>query len=426
MTINRSIAPELHPISEPELTRPAQHFLDNKIPVYYLRAGKQDVCKIDFVFEAGVAQQDKPLISSITNAMLQEGTDRYTAAEIAEIFDFHGAYLQLSADYHYGTISLICLDKHLEKLLPVIEGLIKHSTLPESEFTSLIQRRKQRFLVDLEKVKILCQKKFSEVMFGPEHPYTLSLKPEDFDEVQYADFVHFYRAHYHSANCAVHVAGRFPDGLFDLLNKHFGGNDWTGTRIGKPIIPVSTSEQAFTRIEKADSIQSAIRMGKLLVNKDHPDFFGLQILTTILGGYFSSRLMQNIREEKGYTYGIGAHFVNLNLAGYLIIATEVDKTYEQATIDEIEKELSRLQNEPVGDDELARVRQYLTGEFLREFDGPFALSQAFRNIHDFGLNYDFYDRFFAAIQTITAAELQSLASRYLGHGTFLTVVAGQP
>lgn len=425
MKIDRQQAPALHPISEPEILKAQCYRLDNGIPVYYIKAGKQDVCKIDFVFNAGVVHQHKALLSSLSNAMLQEGTSSRTAAEIAEIFDFHGAYLQLAADYHNGTISIVSLDKHLKTLLPVMEDLIKNSAFPEAEFNTLIQRRKQRFILENEKAKILCQKKFSEVLFGLGHPYALSLKVDDFDQANLTDFVDFYQKHYQATNCEVFVSGQFPDEVFVQLNRHFGATDWIGNKIPATVLPAHSEEAKFSRVVKADSIQSAIRMGKLMVPKDHPDYYGLQILTTILGGYFSSRLMANIREEKGYTYGIGSSFISLNEAGYLIIATEVDKMYEEDTLREIKKELELLASEPVSDDELDRVKQYLTGEFLREFDGPFALSQAFRNIHDFGLNYSFYDQFFVAIQSINSTELLRLARVHFSPNSFFTVIAGK-
>ncbi len=425
MRINRTIAPVLHPIEKPDLIQPGKKELSNRIPVYALKAGKQEVCKIDFVFNAGIWYQQKQLLASLTNAMLQEGTAKYTAVEIAEIFDFHGAYLQCTADYHNATISVITLDKHIDKLLPVVEDMLKQPLFPEKEFANLLNRRKQRFMLEIEKVKILCQKKFSQVLFGEEHPYALGLKAEDFEKVNLQDFIDFYQMHYHAKNCEIHLVGQFSDEVIQQLDQHFGGSDWDGTPVMTPQLQPKPTPSKMEHVHKDGAIQSAIRVGKLLVDKQHPDYFGLQILTTILGGYFSSRLMLNIREEKGYTYGIGGNFINLNQAGYLLISTEVDKSYEEATLKEINYELERLQNELVPVEELERVRQYLTGEFLREFDGPFSLEQAFRNLHEFGLDYSFYDDYHQAIQNITAVELQRLAQKYLQTDSMYTVVAGQ-
>ena len=424
MIPNRQTEPALHKIEKPDLIHAKKSSLRNGIPVFALKAGQQEVCKIDFVFEAGIWQQQKPLLASLSNAMLQEGSANYSAAQIAEFFDFHGAYLQLAADYHYGTVSIISLEKHVDKLLPVIEDLIKHSIFPASEFQTLLKRRKQRFLLEIEKVKILCQKKFSEILFGEGHPYTLGLKAKDFDTTDINDFAAFYKHHYHSGNCEIHLSGQFSDAIVDSLDTYFGADDWNGEAITAAAKTVNTTQETQVRINKENAIQSAIRMGKLLVKKQHPDYFGLQILTTILGGYFSSRLMMNIREDKGYTYGIGANFVSLNQAGYLLIATEVDKQYEKDTLKEIEKEINLLRTELVSEEELNRVKQYLVGEFLREFDGPFSLSQAFRNIHDFQLDYSFYDQYYETIQSITPEQLQGLALKYFCTESMHTVIAG--
>lgn len=424
MMPNRQTEPALHKIEKPDLIHPEKSTLRNGIPVFALKAGQQEVCKIDFVFKAGIWQQEKPLLASLANAMLQEGSKHYSAAQIAECFDFHGAYLQLAADYHYGTVSIITLEKHVDKLLPVIEDLIKHSTFPTSEFQTLLKRRKQRFLLEIEKVKILCQKKFSEVLFGEGHPYTLGLKAEDFDAAEINDFVDFYREFYSAQNCEIHLSGQFSEGILDSLDRYFGADDWNGQKMTAENKHISTTTESLVRMHKENAIQSAIRIGKLLVEKQHPDYFGLQILTTILGGYFSSRLMMNIREDKGYTYGIGAHFVSLNQAGYLLIATEVDKQYEKDTLKEIEKEINLLRAELVSDEELNRVKQYLVGEFLREFDGPFSLSQAFRNIHDFDLDYSFYDQYYQAIQSISPEQLQHLAVKYFSPESMHMVIAG--
>lgn len=425
MIVDRKTPPKTHAISKPQFIDAEREKLDNGIPVYTIVAGSQEVCKIDFVFDAGLWFQNRPLQSVIANTMLQEGSKNFNAQQIAEAFDFHGAYLQLSADYHHATVSIIALEKHLANLLPIVEDLIKHSIFPENEFENLIRRRKQRFLMDVEKVKIQCQKKFSEALFGSEHPYCLNLKAEDFDAVSRNEFYQFYQEHYNSSNCEIFISGHFKAASSQVLNKHFGADDWAGRKPKLEQKPIQSASDKSIHIVKEDSIQSAIRMGKLAIDKSHDDYFGLQILTTILGGYFSSRLMLNIREDKGFTYGIGANLISLEEASYLLIATEVDKSYEEATTTEIYRELEKLRNEAVPEDELERVKQYLTGEFLREFDGPFSLGQSFRNIHDFGLDYSYYDRYLETLKSITPPQLKSLAEKYLQADSLFKVVVGQ-
>ncbi len=422
--IDRTLAPEIKTTEKPGLIKPEKVLLDNGLPVYLLQAGTQDVCKIDFIFEAGSWYQYMPLQAALSNAMLQEGSTNYSAAQIAEAFDFHGAYLQLMADQHYGIVSIISLTKHLPKLLAVTEDFIKQASFPEKEFETLLKQRKQRFLLENEKVKVLCQKKFSEVLFGNGHPYAQTIKASDFDSINRELLFRFYREFYHAGQCEIHVSGRFDAAVTDLLNLHFGGKDWLKQKVEKGSFKTASANEKIVRVSKPDAIQSAIRIGKILVKKDHPDYLPLQILVNILGGYFSSRLMNNIREEKGYTYGIGSSFFSLNEEGYLAIATEVDKKFVQATIDEVFHEINILRNELIGEEELERVRQYLLGEFVRDLDGPFALEQAFRNVHDFGLDYDFYDKYYQALLETTSEQLQQLAIKYFDPDSFYTVIAG--
>jgi len=425
MIFDRNIQPPIRPAEKPKLIEPQKIFLDNGLPVFLLHAGTQDVCRIDFTFDAGIWQQHVPLQAAMTNAMLQEGCGTYSAGQIAEILDFHGAYLQLAADQHFGIISLVSLTKHLSRLMPIMECLVKNSLFPSNEFETLVQRRKQRFLLENEKVKVLCQKKFSELLFGKDHPYAQTVTADDFDKLQLSVLTDFYREYYHSNNCEILVAGRFGQELPELLNRHFGGTDWESRKLTRTDFCIRPSSGKLIHVSKPDAIQSAIRTGRILVRKDHPDYHPLQVLITVLGGYFSSRLMSNIREQKGFTYGIGSSFISLNEAGYLVIATEVDKKYEQATLGEIFRELRKLRTDLIGGEELNRVRQYLLGEFVRDLDGPFSLAQVFREVHGFGLDYSFYEKYYQTVMTVDPEQLRRLAGTYFREEDFYTVIAGR-
>lgn len=422
--IDRTIQPPIYSLMQPEMLLPENTKLDNGIPLHLLQAGTQEVTRLDFIFEAGVWYESKPLQAALTNAMLQEGSRRYSAVQIAEIFDFRGAYIQFVVDQHFATISLISLNKHLSHLLPVVEDLIKSSVFPKQEFETLVSRRKQRFLLELEKVKVLCQKKLSEVLFGANHPYAQMTKASDFDAITKDDLVQFYQQYYRSGNCRILAAGRLEDNLTEMLNAHFGGSDWSGNKpVEKRVDQISSAEKIH-RVVKKDAIQSAIRIGRLGVQKDHSDYLGLQVLNTILGGFFSSRLMTNIREEKGYTYGIGSTLISFRDAGYWVISTETDKSYVDQTIQEVFKEMARLRDELIPENELDRVRRYLLGEFIRDFDGPFAQAQAFRAVSDFGLDHSYYQKYYDVVHSIDAVQLQGLAQKYLKEEDFYTVVAG--
>jgi len=422
--LNRKIQPIVNPIEHIDMVKAEKRILSNGIPVHFVNAGTQDVVKIDFVFEAGTWFQTTNLVASLCNSMLEEGSENYTAAEIAEKVDFYGAYIQLTVDQNQGFVSVVCLLKYLPVILEVLEDLIKRSIFPEYELQVLIDKNKQKWLLENEKVRTLCQKKFTQVMFGDAHPYAINNKLEDFDVITRDDLMEFYRTFYHSGNCHIIAAGIIDEQVLGLLDKYFGGNDWAQNQAVKPEYAICTDPVKMHHVEKAGGIQTAIRMGKFWVPKTHPDFHALSILVTIFGGYFGSRLMTNIREEKGYTYGIGSFVLTLKKASYLVISTEVGNEYVEPTLAEIAVEMSKLQTELVSENELETVKSYLLGEFLRDFDGPFALASSFKAINDFDLDYTFYDEALKVLRNITSAELMQLAQQYLNPEDFYTVVAG--
>jgi predicted Zn-dependent peptidase len=215
------------------------------------------------------------------------------------------------------------------------------------------------------------------------------------------------------------------DAVIGLLDQHFGGTDWERKTAESISYTIQPSSEKYHHIEKANGVQSAIRVGRFWVAKSHPDYHALSVLVTIFGGYFGSRLMTNIREEKGYTYGIGSFVLPLKNASYMAVSTEVGNEYLEPTLKEIAAEMRRLQTEPVSENELETVKSYLLGEFLRDFDGPFALAASFKSINDFNLDYSFYDRYLQLLRTITSEELQRLAVEYLNPDDFYTVVAGR-
>jgi zinc protease len=163
----------------------------------------------------------------------------------------------------------------------------------------------------------------------------------------------------------------------------------------------------------------------LAINRKHEDFSGLQILNTVLGGYFGSRLMNNIREDKGYTYGIGSGISSLQQAGYLFMATEVGADVCSAALTEIYKEIELLKNEPIGEEELNLVRNYMLGSMLGSLENVFSHADKFKNIYFSGLDYDYYTNYIATVKAITAEDLLAIANKYLTTDHFIEVVIGK-
>lgn len=422
--LNRKKSPEIKTIEKIDFVKAQKKILKNGIPLYYINGGTQDVLKIDFIFDAGTWFQESKFVASLCNSMLEDGSQNFSSSEIADRFDFYGAYIQLMADQNYGYVSIVTLGKYLNNILEITEDLIKRSTFPNHELEVLIDKNKQKFKLENEKVRTLCQKKFTQVLFGENHPYAITNKIEDFDKIDRNQILEFYKSYYHSGNCRIIIAGLVTDEVLNQFETFFGNNDWANNTIIKPDFEILPDSVKFHHVEKQNGMQSAVRMGKMWVPKTHPDYHALSILITIFGGYFGSRLMTNIREEKGYTYGIGSFILSLKHASYLVVSTEVGNENVDLLINEIKTEMRRLQTEPVSENEIDTVKSYLLGEFLRDFDGPFALAGSFKSINDFGLEYSFYDKYLEVLKTISSADLLELAKKYLDPDDCYIVVAG--
>ena len=162
-----------------------------------------------------------------------------------------------------------------------------------------------------------------------------------------------------------------------------------------------------------------------VISRTHPDYMKLRILNTVLGGYFGSRLMLNIREDKGFTYGISSSVIGLKEDAYLSVSTQTGTEYVRPLIEEVFNEIERLRKEKVPEEELKMVKSYLSGELARIFDGPFSICDAYISLIANQLDFEYYDRQFMTVQSITAEELQEVACKYFVRDKFYTSVAGQ-
>jgi len=425
-TLNRTSTPAFKAIEKIEMVKAGEKRLKNNIPVYSINAGSQELIKVEFLFAAGMYQQKMPLQAATVNAMLEEGTHKMNAAQIADAIDYYGAFLEVSVAQDSASVVLYTLNKHLKKTLPIIEQIIKEASFPQQELEIHLLNKKQKFHVNNQKVANVARKRFTELLFGEKHPYGINVKENDFDAIQRAHLIDFYRKTYTSSNCKIILAGKINDDVYSLLENHFGGNDWTSdSSISPNTIIINSISEREQLITKNDALQSAIRIGKIMFNKKHEHFQGMQVLNTIYGGYFGSRLMSNIREDKGYTYGIGSGLVSLQNGGYFFISTEVGVDVCKNAIQEIYFEMNRLREENISDDELQLVKNYLLGTFLRSVDGPFAMAERFKGIMEYNLDYSYFDKYIATIRNITASELKDLANTYFEPKSMVELVVGK-
>lgn len=426
MTLDRVKAPNYKTIENIAIQKATLNTLHNGIKVYTVDAGSQELTKIEFLFKAGMYYQTQPLLASAANNLLETGTTRYTANQLSDNIDFLGSFFECAVEQDYASLALFSLNKYLDKSLSYVEDIIKNPTFPKDEFDIYLSNKKQKHLVNSEKVSIIARRRYAELIFGEQHPYGRDVKAKDFEQLSIERVKAFYQQFYHYKNCAIIASGKLPSNLIEILNTYFGQDNWGHAQeIIEPSISIHTTQQQKHFIEKKDAIQSAIRIGRLLFNKTHPDYFKFQVLNTILGGYFGSRLMANIREDKGYTYGIGSGLASLGQAGYFYISTEVGADVTKEALKEIYFEIKKLRNELVSDEELETVRNYILGQFLRSVDGPYALADKFKAVWEFGLDYKYFDDYLKAVKSVTPQEIKQLANTYLKEEDLIELVVGK-
>lgn len=412
-TLDRKIAPKHHDISRVDFINPTTHFFSNDLKINALSGGSQDIVKIDFIFNAGTWHQPSPLIASTTNNLMKEGTKNFSSFEIIDGIDQYGAFLQNSVDFDSANITLYALNKHLEKVLVYVQDIIFNPTFEQKEFDIFKNISLEKFKVSMEKVSYVARKESMRQVFGTDSPYGVGAELVDFTNLSREKVIAFHQQFYNINNCEVIISGKVTKECISLLEKYFGG------KTSKTILPEKETTNTLSNepdkiyIEKKNALQSAIRISKQFPNKLHADYFGLQILNTILGGYFGSRLMKNIREDKGYTYGISSGILSLQHGGFFYISTEVGSDVTKNALAEIYKEIELLQTKKISKEELDLVRNYLMGKILKSCDGPFNMAEMFENVYFYGLDYDFYNRYIHKIKTITPEDLMRLANKYL-------------
>lgn len=425
MMINRKSAPEIiDAVNMKLLLKPYDHFtLDNGVPVYSIDAGAQDVLLIEWVFYAGNWYEEKNIVAATTNFLLKNGTPKRKAFAINEHFEFYGAYLNRSCYNETATITLHCLNKHLTQLLPVVAELINECIFPEEELAIYKQNQKQRLEVNLKKCDFIANRLIDEYVYGFHHPYGRYTSTLDYEQLNRPELLEFYKRYYTEGKCLIFVAGKPPADLAQQLNHSFGQlsiNSRTLPGINFNTEPAETKK--YNIINDADGVQGAIRMARPFFNRHHPDFQKAQVLNNIFGGFFGSRLMSNIREDKGYTYGIHSYLQNHIHNSAWMISTEAGRDVCGATIEEVYKEMAILCNEPVKPGELDLVRNYMIGSLLGDLDGPFQIIARWKNYILNGLTDAYFYDSIQTVQSVTAEELQELAKKYLNPEEFYELV----
>jgi zinc protease len=426
-SLNRSIAPPIKDAIEFELVLPpyTKHLLSNGVEVYMIDMGKIDAMMISWIFDAGNSYETKNGVAGAVNNLLKNGTSGRNAFAINEHFEYFGAYLNRVCHHETAEITLHCLNKHFKELVPVVAELVSDSIYPAEELAIYKKNAQQKLQVNLKKNDFVASRLIDSYLYGFNHPYGKYSVPEDYQELQREDLLAFYRQYYSHGACRILAAGKLPGDLLAQLETNFGSlpihRPGAGSIVPSfPIIPAV--EKKYQVINDPDGAQGSIRIARNFPNRHHPDFQKVQVLNNVFGGFFGSRLMTNIREDKGYTYGIYSYLVNNRQESALMISTEAGKEVCAATIAEVYKEMDLIREELIDEEELQMARNFAIGTVLGDLDGPFHVASRWKSILLNGLDENYFREGVRIVKTITPEELQQLAIKYLDPDAFFELV----
>ena len=422
--LDRTISPDFQTITSINIPPVRVIMLSNGIPLYVVNVGEQPVIKIEFSFEAGNWQEQQNGVSLFTAKMISEGTNQYSSSEISEYFDKFGSFIESGQGLDRANFIVYGLKKHLPSLLPMVQELLNETTFPENELETLKNIQLQTLQVNSEKTAFIANKTFRKKVFGDVHPYGNSMTEEAITNINQDVLIDFYKNYWKGKPYRIYLSGNIGEAEINMIEQYFGSQKISQSVDNQIVKNINIPKGEIILIEKEGAMQSSIRMGKQLMTRKHPDFFTMMLLNEVLGGYFGSRLMKNIREEKGLTYGISSNLALFGQAGYFVIGTDVKREFTQQTIDEIHKEIKILQTELIDKNELETVKNYMIGSFAGSLNTPFDITDRYKVIFSEGLPLNFYQNYIPTIQQVSDIQLLEAANKYLQSDSLFEIVVG--
>ncbi|WP_162428529.1 M16 family metallopeptidase [Pontibacter pudoricolor] len=423
--LDRTKAPEIKEIDAVSLQVAEVSHLSNGVKLHIIKSETQPVVRLDFVFKAGKVYETVKGASDLSAKMLFEGTTNYTAKQIAETIAYYGASFDNNHGYDRSEYTLYCLSKYVPDLMPVVLDVLQNPVFPAEEFAILKNRNQQNLKIQRQKNNYLATHSFTKLIYGKDHPYVFGYDEGELDAISLEDVKSFYNNNYSLEGLEIFACGAISEDVEDLLIKELSGLKAPSQMPGKVHFVTDGTKDTSAFDEIKDSLQSSIRTGLTFPHISHPDYHKLTVLNEILGGYFGSRLMRNIREDKGYTYGIYSTISPKEKDSMFYIGTDVNYEVTNKTIAEIRKEIKLLQDELIEEDELKTVQSYMIGKFLNNIATIFEQADKYKRIILYNLTPEFYSNYLTTIRTITPQEIQELAITYLDTNNLKTAIAGR-
>ncbi len=423
--VDRKRGPAINKITKLDIPPVHREILPNGTELIEVNMGTQNLVQLEVLYKGGRIPENKKGIARATARLIKEGTKNYSSSQLAEGVDFFGANITSGASLDYSYVKIFSLNKYFYKILPMLTEVLDRPTFPVEELEKYKANSIQKLQVEKAKSELVAYKTITECLFGTDHPYGYNSTEEIYTNLEREYLTEYYNSCIGTDNRIVILSGKITEGIRNEVKNIFGEKSRQALHFDYPE-PTVTPGRISKIIKAEDNIQSAIKIGCRLFKRDHVDFADVFILNTILGGYFGSRLMSSLRENKGYTYNIYSGIDMMIHDGYFNISTEIGNEYLKKTLEAIYYEMELLTSKKVEKDELDMVRNYLSGNFLNMVDGPFKVASMAKVIALNGLDFDFYSNLMRRIHTITPDELLNLAKKYFVKENMVEIIVGNP
>jgi predicted Zn-dependent peptidase len=426
--VDRSKPPQLG--TPPSLTLPQiqKSTLSNGIRVVIMEKHGVPVVQMNLLIRAGAAlePQDKIGLASLTAAMLKEGAGDKSSLELADAIDYLGASIGTSADNQSTWTFLHTPLSKFDQAFSLFADIVLKPTFPADELERLRKERLTSLVQRYDQPTMVAAVAASQFVFGEKHPYGRGAMGTEktIRGLTIEDLKGFYNQYYHAGNAVFIVIGdvRSAD-VVVKLEKTFG--TW---RKGEPaILKILAADQVRGRtvylIDKPNAPQSVIRISRVGVDRLTKDYFPLTVMNTILGGSFSSRLNNNLREQHGYTYGAGSSFDMRLAPGSFTASSSVQTAVTDKAMTEFFNELNRI-SEKVSDQELTRAKNYLALGYPGDFETVSQIAGQLGEILYYGLPDDYFNNYIGKVLAVTKEDVQRVAKKYIDPENIAVVVVG--
>lgn len=420
MILDRTISPVSYKMKKQNFFVPKKFCSKKGIDIFLVSFGSQEIVKIEFFFESGIWYEKKNGESYFSSILIQEGSKNKNQNDIADFFDFHGAFFSVKNGVDYTSVSISCLVKFVEKILNFFFEMINSLDPKEDRLIHLKDLEVQKIKIRNAEIDFVSKKNLKKLIYGQNHPYGKFLDKKDIDEITFEDVKNFCQNNLF-VNPKIFISGLLDEKtLNSILDKieNLNFEKKIDNNIYHTFKHIPTSE---TLSIKSDSLQSAISLGKELPKKNHEDFIKINFVNIVLGGYFGSKLMKNIRETNGYTYGIHSSIYSYKHSSYFKISAEIARGFENQTFDQIDIEIENLKKEEISSEELKNIKSYIIGTMKINMENPIVIMNKFKNVNLYDLDISYFDDFYDTVFSISANDICSIAKKYFDRKDLSTV-----